>query len=176
MKVNWWSIKFGKDEQNSLVNSIKNKNISQGKINLKLEGKIAKSLGVKYVCTVPSGTSALSLALFSIGIKPGDEVLVPNRTWVATAHSASVLGAKVRLIDVKKNSPIIDEEKILQNINSKTKALICVHLNGRICNIEKLRLICKKKKYSLSKIVHKPFFQNTKVDSQVRLEILLVIR
>ena len=158
MKVNWWSIKFGKNEQKNLVKCIRDKNISQGKINEKLENQISKLLNIKYVCTVPSGTSALTLALYSIGIKPGDEVLVPNRTWVATAHSASVLGAKVRLVDVKKNLPIIDEKKIIQNINKKTKAIICVHLNGRICNVKKLKSICKKNKIHLIEDCAQAFF------------------
>ena len=67
----------------------------------KFEKAFSNYLGVKYCISTNNGTDALILCLKSLGVRPGDEVIVPNRTWVATAHAALILGAKVVLIDVE---------------------------------------------------------------------------
>ena len=147
--ISWWKIKFDNREKRSLIKAFNDRKLSQGPFTKILENKISDKLKVKYACAVTSGTSSLILGLYSLGFKPGDEIIVPNRTWVATAHAAKVLGLKVVLCDVKKNIPIIDETQISKLITKKTKAIICVHLNGRGCDIKKIKKIIHKRNISI---------------------------
>ena len=86
------------------------------------------------------------MSLMAIGVQPNDEVILPNRTWIATAHAVHLLGGKVVLVDVEPNRPIIDVTSIEQAITSKTKAIIPVHMNGRSANMRSIRKIARKYK------------------------------
>jgi len=142
--IPWWKTSFGEDEVQHVTESIRNKNISQGEVTEKFEYRLAEYLQVSNVIAVSSGTSAITMALMSIGIKPDDEVIVPNRTWIATAHAVHIIGAKVVLVDVELNRPIIDAEKIEEKITSKTRAILPVHMNGRSANMKRIKEISKK--------------------------------
>ena len=89
-----------------------------------------------------SGTGALHLALLTLGIGRGDEVIVPNLTFGATASVVLAVGAKPVLVDVKKNS-CIDESLIEKAINKKTAAIIPVHLYGESCDMRAINDIAK---------------------------------
>jgi len=127
--------------------AIANENISEGALTKQLEEKIAQSLGVPYVVMTTSGSVALLLGLMAMKVGPGDEVIVPNRTWIATAHAVLMTGANVRLVDVLPNVPVMDVSQIESKINSKTKAILPVHLNGRGVDMERVQALAKK--YSL---------------------------
>jgi perosamine synthetase len=142
--IPWWKTSFGDEEISRVTESFRNQSISQGKVTQEFEEKLSEYLGVNHVVATSSGSTALLLSLMAIGIKPGDEVIVPNRTWIATAHAPYLLGAKVVLVDVEKNRPIIDISKIEERITPKTKAIIPVHMNGRAVEMLKLNSIAKK--------------------------------
>ncbi|EQA69894.1 DegT/DnrJ/EryC1/StrS family aminotransferase [Leptospira noguchii] len=142
--IPWWRTSFGEEEINRIIESFRNQNISQGKVTVEFEEKIAEYLGVKYVVATSSGSTALLLSLMAIGIKPEDEVIVPNRTWIATAHAPYLLGAKVVLVDVEEDRPILDVSKIEECITTKTKAIMPVHMNGRSVVMQQLNTIAKK--------------------------------
>ena len=148
-KINWWNTKFQNREKKFLLKAFDEKNFTSGKNNLILENRLKNIFGSKYCITCNSGTSALIMSLIVLGIKPGDEIIIPNFTWVATANAAAILGAKLRLVDCKKNSPIMDENKIESLINSRTKAIITVNFHGRSCNYEKILLLGKKYKINI---------------------------
>mgnify|MGYP000064826314 FL=1 len=141
--ISWWRTTFGDKEIANISNSIKNENISQGSVTDEFESSIAKALNVPYAVATTSGSMALLMALMALDIKCDDEVIVPNRTWIATAHAPLMLGAKVVLVDVKSDIPIIDESQIRQKITSRTKAIIPVHLNGRAANMKIIRTIAE---------------------------------
>tara|TARA_B100000315_G_C14546717_1_gene573603 strand:- start:106 stop:1197 length:1092 start_codon:yes stop_codon:yes gene_type:complete len=143
-KISWWRIHFGDEEINNVTSAIKNENLSQGEIAEKFEKNICSILNTEHVTVTLSGSIALLMSLIVIGIKPGDEVIIPNRTWIATANAALLLGAKVVLVDVEENKPIIDVNRIEENITKNTKAIIPVHINGRDANLEKVVKIAKK--------------------------------
>ncbi len=143
-KINWWSTYFGNKEINKITKSINNKNISLGPVTQDFENKLSEYLNIKHVIAVSSGSTALLLSLISINIQKGDEVIIPNRSWIALAHAIHMLGAKAVLVDVEKNRPIIDANKIEEKITSKTKAIIPVHLNGRSANMIKILKLAKK--------------------------------
>lgn len=114
-----------------ITEAIHNRHISQGPITRQFEEKLAETLGVPYVVCTTSGTTALTMALLACGIGPGDEVIVPNRTWIATAHAVMMTGAKVVLCDTKMGSPVIDLADASAKVTARTKAFTPVHLNGR---------------------------------------------
>ena len=118
--------------------------VSQGPKVKEFEEKIANYLDVKYAIAVNNCTAALHLALLSIGIKTGDEVLVADFTFPATGHSVLYCGAKPIFIDVELNTYNIDHEYIEEKITDKTKAIIPVHTFGQPAEMDKINKIAKK--------------------------------
>ncbi|MBU3621115.1 DegT/DnrJ/EryC1/StrS aminotransferase family protein [Polynucleobacter sp. CS-Odin-A6] len=94
------------------------------------EKRYAKICGVNYALAVSNGTTGLHLALHSLGVGPGDEVIIPDLTFVATANAVMYCKAKPIPVDVCRDSYCIDPEKIYNAITPKTKAIIPVHIYG----------------------------------------------
>lgn len=117
---------------------------SKGKYIELFEKSFSEFNGSKHSIAVSNGTTALHLALAALGIKPGDEVLVPNLTFIATSNSVRYCGAKPVLVEIEKDSWNIDANKIEEKITPKTKAIIPVHLYGAPCDMEKIMTIAKK--------------------------------
>ena len=111
-----------------------------------LEKKLAKFTGSKYCITTSSGTDALLLSLISLGITVGDEVIVPNLSYIASAEVIKRVGAKPIFIDVKRADFNINEELIKKKISKKTKAIIAVSLFGQTPDFRKINLIAKRYK------------------------------
>ncbi len=132
---------MGEEEAAAIARSIANENISQGEMTAEFEAQISRLLGVPYTVATTSGSAAIVLALLAAGVGPGDEVIVPNRTWIATAHAPLLIGAKVVLIDVAKDTLLMDVAQLESKITKKTKAIIPVHLNGRSVDMEAVNRI-----------------------------------
>ena len=114
----------------------------------KFEESFAKKVSeTKYSASVNSGTSAIFLALKSLGIGPGDEVILPTLTMIATINAVTWVGATPVLVDsTSYNDWNIDPEKIEKKITNKTKAIIPVHLYGYPCDMDKINKIAQKYK------------------------------
>ena len=97
--IKWWNTNFGYDEVHATSKAILNKNIGQGEVVNKLENEIAKIVNCKYAVACNSGSSALLMALMSSSITKDDEVIIPNRTWIATAHAVCLAGGKPVIVD-----------------------------------------------------------------------------
>jgi perosamine synthetase len=95
------------------------------------EIEIAKFTGSKHCIVVNNGTVSLTLAALALGIGPGDEVIVPNYTMIATPNSIKILGAVPIFVDVEKDTLIAEIEHIKKVITKKTKAIMLVSANGR---------------------------------------------
>jgi len=141
MKINWWRTSLGDEEKEAIVKAITDKRIGMGPITHELEKEISKSLNVPYTVVTPSGSVALFMALLANDIGYGDEVIIPNRTFIATAHAALLTHAKVVLVDTEADKPIIDVKQIRSKITKRTKAIIPVHLNGRAVNMDEIKRI-----------------------------------
>ena len=141
--INWFSNEANKKTNSELIKHIQTKK-KKNYID-KFEKAFSKKINTKYSLLVSSGSNAIILALYSLNLKRGDEIIVSNRTWVATAHAAHVLGLKVVLIDCKLKDTIMDETKILSKITRKTRAILVTHMNGRANNMENIVKIAKKK-------------------------------
>ncbi len=107
------------------------------------EKKFAEFIGTKYALTTSNGTTALHLALASLGIKSEDEVIIPDLTFVATANAVTYTGAKPVMLDVEADTWCIDPESIKRAIRKKTKAIIPVHLYGHSADMDEINKIAK---------------------------------
>ena len=117
---------------------------SSGKyINL-FEKAFANFCGVKYGITTTSGTTALHLALVALGIKKGDEVIIPNFTMISCATAICYTGAKPVFVDVDKETWNIDPKEIEKKITKRTKAIMVVHMYGNPCDMKEIKKISKK--------------------------------
>jgi len=121
-------------------------NIINGKFSIKFEKLFCNYVGAKYCSFLSNGLDALSISLKAIGIKEGDEVIVPSHTFIATWLAVLNLGAKVIAVPVKESNFLIDEERIEAYITKKTKCIIPVHLYGNIANMKKINDIALKHK------------------------------
>lgn len=138
IQIPWWQTSFDNGEDVAVLDSIKSKNISQGTITKEFEKRLATYLNVPEVIATSSGTSALTLALMGTNISPGDEVLIPNRTWIATAHAVQILGAVPVFVDTEVSLPIMQLSELDKLVTPLTKAIIPVHMNGRGVDMETL--------------------------------------
>lgn len=115
----------------------------------KLESEFSDYHDRKYGLMTTNCTSALHLILAALGIGPGDEVLVPECTWIASASPVTYLGATPVFCDIEKETWCISPESVEASITSKTKAVIAVDIFGNMPNMKKLSKICKKNKIQL---------------------------
>tara|TARA_Y100000816_G_C26107882_1_gene589519 strand:- start:3156 stop:4271 length:1116 start_codon:yes stop_codon:yes gene_type:complete len=125
-------------------NSIKSGWLTHGPNTKKFEKIFCNFTKSKFSTTVSSCTSGLHLACIALGLKKGDEVIVPAQTHAATAHAAELTGAKVIFADVDPLNGNILVTQILKKINKKTKCIIVVHMAGFACEMDKIVNICNR--------------------------------
>lgn len=109
-----------------------------------LEEKFAALHDAKYAISTVNGTLAITLALQGVGVEPGDEVIIPAYTFIATATAPLLFGAIPVIVDVEPDTLLIDPTKVEGAITDKTKAIIAVHMAGAPANMTKLKEIAKK--------------------------------
>lgn len=109
-----------------------------------LEEKLAAYVGAKYCITCANGTDALQIVQMAFGIGPGDEVITPGFTYIATAETVAVLGAKPVYVDVNSETYNLDVEKLEAAITSRTKAIIPVSLYGQCADFDAINAIADK--------------------------------
>ena len=119
---------------------------SIGKYVSLFEKKFSNFSKIKHCLPVSNGTTALQLALKTLNIKKGDEVIVPNLTFASPVNAVIHSGAKPVFVDVKPTTYCIDENQIKKKITKKTKAIIVVHLYGHPANMKKIKSILKGRK------------------------------
>jgi dTDP-4-amino-4,6-dideoxygalactose transaminase len=100
--------------------------------------------GFKKALLTTSCTDALELAALLLRIEPGDEVIIPSYTFVSTANAFGLRGAKIRFVDSRKDHPGMDEDKIEEVVNDKTKAIVPVHYAGVACDMDKINALASK--------------------------------
>lgn len=139
-KISWWKTDLGNEEKTALLNAFNNRKLTMGEVTVNLEQRFAEKLGVKYALATPSGTAALAMSFLAVGVRPGDEVVVPALTWIATANAAAMIGAHVILVDCRQDMPLMDVQEIERVFTSRTKVVVPVHLNGREVSMKQ---VCK---------------------------------
>jgi perosamine synthetase len=126
---------------------IKSTFITEGKFTKQFEDKFKKIADSKYAIAVNNWTLGIFACLKSLNIGPGDEVVVPDMTFIASSNAVLLAGAKVVLCDINPKTLCIDTEKIGALINSRTKAVMPVHLYGNSCDLDEIKKLRKKKKF-----------------------------
>jgi perosamine synthetase len=109
---------------------------SSGKYIEQFETAFADFCGVKNAISCCNGTAALHLALLALGLNPGDEVIVPTLTFIATANAVTYCGGKPVFVDSEPDTWNINPDLIEANITSRTKGIIVVHLRGQVCDMD----------------------------------------
>lgn len=140
-KVEFFRHSIEEEEIARVTSVLRSLFITTGDEVAEFEKLLAEYLGVKYTVAVTSCTAAMQLSLLAAGIGPGDEVITTPLTFIGTANSILMAGAKPVLVDVSPSTGNIDPEALEAAVNSKTRGMIPVHLYGQMCDMGALRVI-----------------------------------
>ncbi len=133
-----------KDKKNAYKLLVNSKSLSENILTNKFKDTLSKRLKTKYLTLTNSGSVSILMSLMALNLKTNDEVVLPNRSWISTLHAVKLLKLKPVFVDVKSNTTLIDEKLIENAITKKTKAIITVNLNGRVCNKKIINSIVRK--------------------------------
>ena len=134
---------IGQEEISAVTSVLESGMLASGERVVEFEKKFADFCGTNHAVAVNNGTAALHAALLAADIGPGDEVIVPAFTFVATASAVAMCGAKPIFADVDEQTFNIDPRLVEERVTPKTRALIGVHIFGQPCDIEALQQICE---------------------------------
>ena len=133
---------FYKKDEEDITKILRSAYVRQGPYTKKFEEQFAEKVGAKYAYAVSNGTAALHVAYLSL-LKPGDEVIAPAFTFIATISTVHYSFAKPVLADVDPSSYLLDPEAVKEKITEKTRALAPVHLFGNSCDMKALNEIAE---------------------------------
>ncbi len=139
LKAQYVSIKHEVDP--AIQNVLDNAAYVLGKPVFEFENRFAAAHDAKYCIGTSSGTDANHLVLWALGIMPGDEVILPANTFIATAWGATLCGAKPVFVDVDPDTYNIDPASVERAITPQTKAIVAVHLYGQPADMDSLKQI-----------------------------------
>jgi len=154
MKIKFWSYRQDYNQNKKKILKLCNAVFDSGNLILgknveTFEKNFSNFINSKFSIGVNSGTDALLISLLALGIKKGDEVITTSNTAIPTVSAIVSSGAKPVFIDIKENDFLINEDKILEKINKKTKAIIIVNLYGQSPNLNLILNIANKKKIKI---------------------------
>lgn len=147
--IPWSKADFGRAEKAAANRVIRSGWLTQGKETEKFEEELASYLGAKYVVLMCNGTCSLMAALIAHNIGPGDEVIVPSFTFIATVNSIIGVGAKPVLVDCDLKTWNLTPEEAQGHISKKTKAIMPVDIAGMPIDITGFRKLCRDYKLTL---------------------------
>jgi dTDP-4-amino-4,6-dideoxygalactose transaminase len=128
----------------NIISSINSGRFVNGPIVTDFSENLSRYLNVKNVIPCANGTDALQIAFMALDLKPGDEIICPSWTYIATAEAAAILGIKVNFCDVDSETFNTTADLIEPHINSKTKAIVPVHLYGQSCDMDSIIKLAEK--------------------------------
>src|SRR6476469_7687967 len=119
--------------------------VSQGPQVAAFEREFAASMGAAHACAVSNCTTALHLALLTVGVKPGDEVITVSHSFIATANAVRYCGATPVFVDIRPDGFNIDPSQIDQAIGPRTRAILAVHQLGMPCDLEGVMEVARRR-------------------------------
>ncbi len=134
---------IGDDEIQAVAEVLESGMLAQGRVVEEFETAFVEYVGVKNAIAVSNGTISLDIALKSLGIKQGDEVIVPSFTFISTANAVLFQGAKPVFADIDERTFNMNPEDVLEKISDRTRAIIGVHLFGHPFDVKEIREICE---------------------------------
>lgn len=144
-KIPLFDLDIGEDEIKAVEKVLRSKWLTMGDVTRRFEEEFARFLDVPYCFAVTNGTAALHLAVLALGIGPGDEVICPSLTFVATANAILYAGASPIFADITgKHDLNISAESIESKITNRTKAIMVVHYGGFPCQMDKILDIARR--------------------------------
>jgi len=151
-------VDFGKEEEQGVLKVLRSRWLSTGPVTERFEKAFSEYLGGGHAIAVSNGTAALHLALVSLDIREGDEVILPSLTFVATANSVLYAGAKPAFADVVGVDDLnISPREIEKKITRKTKAILVMHYGGYPCDMQSiLRMAKRRGLYVVEDAAHAP--------------------
>jgi len=139
-RVTLSDIDLGAEETAAVLEVLRSRWLSMGARTLEFERAFSEHTETTHAVAVSSGTAALHLALLAVGVKSGDEVIVPALTFVATANAALYCGARPVFGDIcGADTPLLDPDDVERKITSRTRAIVPVHYGGYSCDMDALR-------------------------------------
>lgn len=135
---------IGEEEISEVVRVLRSGWITEAGKTKEFEEALSRFTGSKYVSIVSNGTVSLYVGLSALGVKAGDEVILPDFTMVASANAIVLTGAKPVFVDIDRKTLCMDISRVAEKITRKTKAIMPVSLNGRSCDIDILLALAKK--------------------------------
>jgi dTDP-4-amino-4,6-dideoxygalactose transaminase len=145
LRVPLSDLDYGVEEESAALEVLRSRWLTMGSVTQQFEKEFADLLGVKHAFGVSNGTHALHLACLALGIGPGDEVIVPSLTFVATANAVLYTGAEVRFAEIIGEEDLtISPADIERQVTPRTKAIMVMHYGGYPCRMEQIREIAKR--------------------------------
>jgi dTDP-4-amino-4,6-dideoxygalactose transaminase len=135
---------FDAEEERAVVEVLRSRWVSSGEVTQALEHEFAQFVGASHAVALTNGTAALHLALLALGVGPGDEVLVPSLTFVATVNAVRYTGATPVFVDVASlDEWDVSVEAIRAQVNPRTRAIVPMHYGGFPCDMEAIGAIAR---------------------------------
>ena len=136
---------YGQEEEAAVLNVLRSKWLTIGAITQEFEAQFSKMVGVKHAIAVSNATEALHLACLALGVGPGDNVITPSLSFVATSNAVLYTGADVRFADIIGADELtIDPEEIARQVTTQTKAIIVMHYAGYPCRMKEILAIAER--------------------------------
>lgn len=145
MRLPWWTPEMTGAELAIVKEVLDGNYLNEGDVTARFESKFAEIVGARHAISATSGTAALSLSLMALGVGAGDEVIIPDMTFVATANAVTLTGATPVLVDVNPGTLTMDVEAAERAITPRTKAVLPVHVSGRAAGMESILGLCNQR-------------------------------
>lgn len=137
-KIPWWEPQTGPVEYDLVRGVLKSNFLNDGDVTSQFEARISELVAARHAVAVTSGTAAIYLALAAAGVARGDEVIIPDITFIATANAVTMTGATPVLADVDPKTLNLCPEAFQAAITPRTKAVVPVHVSGRAADLENI--------------------------------------
>jgi UDP-4-amino-4-deoxy-L-arabinose-oxoglutarate aminotransferase len=139
MKIDFYRHQLTDAHAEAMARVLNTPILTTGTVNRQVEARLCEYFGLAHAVLVNSWTNGAFAALLAMGIGPGDEVIVPANTFIATANAVELTGAKVVFVDAEPDTLLITPELVASVVTSRTRAVVPVHLYGQMCDVANLR-------------------------------------
>jgi len=141
--IPWWEPRMTGNELERVREVIEANYLNDGDVTTRFEREVASFLGAKHAVAVTSGTTAIFLALVAAGVRPGDEVVVPDLTFIATANAVTLAGATTVLADIDPKTLLLSPAAFEAAVTPRTRAVVPVHVSGRGADLAAIMRVAK---------------------------------